>query len=282
MMGEHQSRPAQRSGAGKRSVKIGAWIVALFPLAWMLFQVATGGSGPKPLIWLIYWSGLWATALLVATLIVTPIARIFSWPRLISGRRILGVAGLSYTLGHAVVWAALLNYSSAALLKDLERPTLIIATLATVGFVALGLTSFDAAIRAMGGSRWKLLHNTNHVLTPMAVFHFLLSPGVFMPQFMFVGLYLWNLGLRWLMRRNPSPARLALLAAAAALTSAGLEALWIRVYHPQYDAMMILQDNVTFAVGLTAAHFVFLIGLSAAVLGFLRGRMSRGLSADAV
>jgi methionine sulfoxide reductase heme-binding subunit len=41
------------------------------------------------------------------------------------------------------------------------RVSLIIASVATIGLLALGATSLDAAIKRMGAKEWKRLHSTS-------------------------------------------------------------------------------------------------------------------------
>ena len=58
------------------------------PAAWLLYQIAAEQFGPVPLGGMTYWSGLWATALLMLALAITPAQTIFRWGRLIIVRRI--------------------------------------------------------------------------------------------------------------------------------------------------------------------------------------------------
>jgi hypothetical protein len=53
-----------------------------------------------------YWSGVWATAILLKALAVTPAATIFRWPALVDMRRMIGVTALVYTIAHVVIYFA--------------------------------------------------------------------------------------------------------------------------------------------------------------------------------
>src|SRR4029077_12626821 len=55
---------------------------------------------------LTYWSGVWATVILLMALAVTPAATILRWPALIDVRRMIGVTALVYTLAHVVIYFA--------------------------------------------------------------------------------------------------------------------------------------------------------------------------------
>jgi sulfoxide reductase heme-binding subunit YedZ len=65
------------------------------PPIWLVDQVETGEFGPVPLGGMTYWSGLWATALLILALTITPAATIFRWGALIDVRRMIGVTALA-------------------------------------------------------------------------------------------------------------------------------------------------------------------------------------------
>jgi DMSO/TMAO reductase YedYZ heme-binding membrane subunit len=62
------------------------------PAIWLLYQVGTGRFGPVPLGGMTYWSGLWAIALLLLALAITPALTILRPSQLIIVRRMIGVA----------------------------------------------------------------------------------------------------------------------------------------------------------------------------------------------
>src|SRR5437899_3119283 len=77
------------------------------PAVWLIDQVRTGEFGPVPLGGLTYWSGLWATALLLLALAITPAVTILRFGRLVIVRRMIGVTALVYTIAHIVIYFAL-------------------------------------------------------------------------------------------------------------------------------------------------------------------------------
>ena len=84
----------------------------------------------------------------------------------------------------------------------MTRVSLILAIIATVGLVALGATSLDAAVRRMGASGWQRLHNTIYVITALALIHYLLSPDTYPEQFLTSGIFFWLVIWRMLNRRG--------------------------------------------------------------------------------
>ena len=255
-------------------LKASALLVAVYPALWSAFHLWTGGFGPLPLVGLVYWSGVWATALLLLTLAVTPLGRLLDWRRLVVVRRILGVSALFYTLAHVAVWGALYRWDGLAMLGELTRPSLVVASVATAVLLALGATSFDAAIRVMGGRTWKRLHRANYAASTLAVAHFLLSPGIFALQFVMAGILLWLLAWRAIAALDragaaTAPRLWALAAATWAATVVG-EAAWRQAYHQEPFARTI-GDNLTLAYGVSAGWWVLAAaGCSASVPALIR------------
>ncbi len=177
-----------------------------------------------------YWSGVWATAVLLAALAVTPALTIFLWKRLIDLRRMIGVAALAYTLAHMVIYFALRFWNFALIAKETAgSPSLILATLSTVGLVALGITSFDAAILRMGAKGWQRLHGTVYVVSLLALLHgTCCRRGTSPMQYLLAGIF-WLMIWRLLERygRGTDPKALAVLAVGSCLFTALLEVAWI-------------------------------------------------------
>lgn len=260
-------RPWRDRNGDVSTLKALTFVVMFYPAAWCLYHLAVGGFGPLPLVGLIYWSGIWATGLLLAALAVTPISRIFTWRRLVVVRRMIGVAALAYTAGHVVIYTVLYKMDLEFLARDvLSRPTLVVASLSTLGLLVLGATSFDGAVRRMGGARWKRMHRTNYVLTGLAILHFLLSPGIFSMQYVFVGVFIWLMAWRWLDRRSrgTDPVVLVLLALTVSLGTMLIEAGWLWAFHGA-DPVETLSDNLTLILGVTAGWWVLALGLTVAL-----------------
>src|SRR5262245_60921101 len=150
------------------------------PGLWLVYQVATEQFGPVPLGGMTYWSGLWATTLVMLALAITPAAAIFRWPRLIVVRRMIGVTALAYTIAHIIIYFALRFWDFLHIAHEMvTRVSLILATVATIGLIALGATSLDGAVRRMGAQGWQRLHNTIYLIAALAVVHYLLSPDIY-------------------------------------------------------------------------------------------------------
>src|SRR6266850_1071498 len=184
--------PWQDRKHGFSWLKASTFALMFVPAIWLLYQLVTGEFGPVPLGGMTYWSGLWATAILLLALAITPALTIFRWSRLIIVRRMIGVTALAYTIAHIIIYFALRFWNFGFIVNEMvTRLSLIVATVSTIGLIALGATSLDAAVRRMGAEGWNRLHNTVYVVTALALVHYLLSPGIFPEQYLTSGIFLW-------------------------------------------------------------------------------------------
>lgn len=233
-------------------MKTSVLILACTPAVWMVAEFTSGRwDFPSPYVGLIYHSGLWATYLLLASLMVTPMRRITGWGRLAQLRRLLGVSCFAYCVLHVIAWLGLRFWDWAALAGEaLTRPSLWVATVGLIVLFVLTLTSFDTAMRAMGPERWKRLHRLVYAGAFFAVLHFLMSPGSLQGiPFLMAGFYAWLMGWRALEKRRLGAVPLALLGLGlgAALVALLLQPLWLVTFQAERNsqtAWAALADNV--------------------------------------
>jgi methionine sulfoxide reductase heme-binding subunit len=277
--------PWQDRTHGFSWLKAGTFALMFAPAAWLIAQVATGQFGPVPLGGMTYWSGLWATALLLLALAITPAVTILRWGELMLVRRMIGVTALAYTAAHIVIYFALRFWDFTHIAHEMvTRVSLILASLATFGLIALGATSLDAAVRRMGAKGWQRLHDIVYLVAALAIIHYLLSPDFYPEQYLVSGVFLWLMAWRALNRRgHGTDARaLAVLAVASALFTALLEAGWIWVYH-DLTPSFTLRNNFTLDLGLSPAWKVLVLGLVMAAAAAIKhaprrvGAHSRGV-----
>jgi methionine sulfoxide reductase heme-binding subunit len=268
--------PWQDRGHGWSWLKAGTFALMFAPAIWLIDQLRTGEFGPVPLGGLTYWSGLWATALLLLALAITPAVTILRWGRLIIVRRMIGVTALLYTLAHLVIYFALRLWDFTRIGREMvTRPSLILATAATLGLIALGATSLDLVVERMGLS-WQRLHNTVYAVTALALIHYLLSPGIFTDQYLTCGMFFWLMSWRVLARRRlgADAFALAILAVVSTLFTALLEAGWVWAYHG-YEPVGTLGANFSLELGVPAAWKMLALGLAIALVAALRHARKR-------
>jgi sulfoxide reductase heme-binding subunit YedZ len=254
-------------------IKASAFALMLLPAIRTAYLVGAGdygGDWPVVLGGLTYWSGVWATLILLMALAVTPAATIFRWPAVVDVRRMIGVTALVYTVAHMVIYFALHQWNFGYVVHDMTtRLTLIFATLSTIGLIALGATSVDVAIRSMGAKNWQRLHTTNYAISGLAILHVVLARGTYTEQYMLTGLFFWLMAWRVLarFRRGADVRALAMLAVASCLVAAFLEAgfLWAR---RGFEIVATLGYNLTLAIldaGVPPAWQVLAFGLVVAL-----------------
>jgi methionine sulfoxide reductase heme-binding subunit len=253
-------------------LKASTFALMFAPAIWLVYQVETEQFGPVPLGGMTYWSGLWATSLLLLALAITPAMTILRWSRLIIVRRMIGVTALVYTFAHIIIYFALRFWNFASIAYEMvTRISLILAIIATVGLIALGATSLDAAIARMGAKGWNQLHNTVYIITALALVHYLLSPDSYPEQFLTSGMFFWLMVWRLLNRRElgTDVKALAILAVASSLFAAILEAGWLWAYHG-YEPIGTLRNNFILDLGVPPSWQLLVLGLLIAVAAFVR------------
>jgi sulfoxide reductase heme-binding subunit YedZ len=226
-------------------------VLVLLPGIRLAYQTAAGEFGLMAMAYggLTYWSGVWATVVLLMALAVTPIIVVFRWPALIDVRRMMGVMALIYTIAHIILYFGLRSWNFDKIgIETVTRLTLFVATLSTIGLIILGATSLDAAIRRMGPKGWQRLHNTNYIISALALLHVVLARGTYAEQYLLCGLFVWLMLWRLLDRYRLGSDVKALIALAAfcCLFTAFLEAgfMWGR---RGYDVIGTLRINFMFA-----------------------------------
>jgi len=232
-------------------LKASAFLLVLLPGIRLTYQTATGEFGLLAMAYggLTYWSGVWATVVLLMALAVTPIIVVFRWPALIDVRRIIGVMALIYTIAHIILFFGLRSWNFERIgIETVTRLTIFVATLSTIGLVILGATSLDAAIQRMGVKGWQRLHNTNYIISALALLHVVLARGTYAEQYLLCGLFVWLMLWRVLDRYRLGSDIKALIALAVfcCLFTAFLEAgfMWGR---RGYDVIGTLRINFMFA-----------------------------------
>lgn len=219
-------------------LRVATLAALLAPAFWLAALVALHKLGARPYTEFIHQTGLWCLRVLAVSLAITPISRIARLPRLMTVRRMVGVAACLWGVAHLGGYIADQSGDVIHVAVEIARRfylTMGFVTLA--GLVALGVTSTDAMVRRLGGVRWRRLHALVYPIAVLGAAHFFLQSkaDVDEPTLM-AGLLALLLGHRLLARwRDGGPARqpgwLALFCLGVALLTAGAEAMgyhWVR------------------------------------------------------
>ena len=150
------------------------FVLALLPLAWLVWGAATNSLGPNPAEALIRDSGDWTLRFLCLTLAVTPLRQWTGWHALARMRRMLGLFTFFYAVLHFLSFAWLdMGFDVAAILADIpKRPFILVGSAALLLLLALAATSFNRAVKAMGAKRWQALHRAVYAVALLALLHF--------------------------------------------------------------------------------------------------------------
>lgn len=163
------------------------WIACLWPLGILIWGAITNHLGPDPIATLSFSTGSTTLNLLTISLAVTPVRRIvkpLSW--IGPWRKLIGLFAFFYATLHLFTYIALYaGFNVHAMIDDIAKRRFI-----TMGLVAwllllpLAATSFNWAIRKLGGRRWKRLHQLVYVAAVCAIIHYWwqVKPGVLSPM----------------------------------------------------------------------------------------------------
>ena len=150
------------------------WLLLAAPLAGLTWAAWQDQLGANPAEALLRSLGDWTLRMLCLTLAISPLrdwTGASGWLRL---RRNLGVATFIYATLHWLAYAWFdQGLELLALWTDVtKRPFILVGTAAWLAMVPLAVTSFNAAIRWLGGRAWKDLHKITYALGPLALLHF--------------------------------------------------------------------------------------------------------------
>jgi sulfoxide reductase heme-binding subunit YedZ len=150
------------------------WLLYAVPLVWLIVRAVTDDLGANPAEKLIRETGEWTLRWLWLTLAVSPLRDVASLPALLRHRRALGVTTFLYAVLHFLSYAWL---DKGLVLDDIvrditKRNFILVGVLALILMTPLALTSFNRAIKAMGGKRWQALHKLVYAVALLGLLHF--------------------------------------------------------------------------------------------------------------
>ncbi|QXN64508.1 MULTISPECIES: protein-methionine-sulfoxide reductase heme-binding subunit MsrQ [Serratia] len=181
-------------------LKVAIYLAAFLPFLWLVLSVEQGWLSADPAKDIQHFTGRMTLKLLLATLLVTPLARYARQPLLIRCRRLLGLWCFAWGTLHLVSYSTLeLGLSNIGLLgrELVTRPYLTLGILCWLILLALAATSTLWAQRKLGAN-WQKLHNFVYLVAILAPIHYLWSVKTLSPQpFIYASLALLLLALRY-------------------------------------------------------------------------------------
>jgi sulfoxide reductase heme-binding subunit YedZ len=150
------------------------FLLCLLPFAWLLYGAATNKLGANPAEYLIRSTGDWTLRFLCIVLAVTPLRVLTRTPQLARFRRMLGLFVYFYVVLHLLAYSWFdMGFDIPDIAKDIaKRPFILVGFSAFVLLTPLAATSFNRAIKALGGKRWQVLHRLVYPIAGLGLLHF--------------------------------------------------------------------------------------------------------------
>ena len=159
------------SSAGAKPV----WLVlSMLPALWLTWAAFQDLLGANPAEALVRATGDWTLRALCLVLAVTPVRSVSGVVALARMRRMAGLFVYFYASLHLLSYAWFdMGFEANDIAKDIaKRPFILVGFTAFVLLSALAGTSFDRAIKAMGGKWWRRLHRGVYLIAGLALLHF--------------------------------------------------------------------------------------------------------------
>ncbi|MEH6462519.1 MAG: protein-methionine-sulfoxide reductase heme-binding subunit MsrQ [Shewanella psychromarinicola] len=187
-------------------LKVLLHISFLLPVFYLVTLVLTDNAGGDPVQYIIHYTGMGAINSLLATLLISPIAKRFKIAALMQTRRLVGLYVCAYALLHISAFISLdLLFAWGLLFEEvIKRPYILVGAATLIIIVSLALTSPNAIKRRLG-KRWQSLHNWVYLAAILAPIHFywsvkseIIEPSIYIVLFAALLVYRKDSIYKWL------------------------------------------------------------------------------------
>ena len=198
--------------------KFVVWVLIVLPGLWPVWPLAIrheSSALADPLKFILHHLGFVACLLLVTVLTFTPLRVLFPKSPVVQAlnrhRRLVGVSAAVYGLLHFmthIVYEGGTDIASipAILHTAIDKPFQLTGLIALVILLVLAITSLHAAVRWLGGKRWKNLHRLAYVAAALIAYHQAAARKVFPPQVLWIFVPLALLELARLLKQRAKQA----------------------------------------------------------------------------
>jgi sulfoxide reductase heme-binding subunit YedZ len=181
------------------ALKIAVWVVALTPLARLLYGFWMDDLTVNPIEYVTRELGETALRLLLASLALTPLRILLgiSWP--VTLRRLLGLFAFFYVCLHFTVWIVLDHFFDWRTMGDdiVKRPWITVGVAALLLLAPLAATSTTGMIKRLGGVAWRRVHRLVYVAATLGVLHYIwLAKKVLIQPWVYAAVLAVLLGIR--------------------------------------------------------------------------------------
>ena len=156
-------------------IKAAVWLLALLPLARLIWLGFNDNLGANPIEFVEHSTGTWALVFLLTTLSMTPIRLLTGQLWQIQLRRLLGLFMFFYACLHITTYVWLdFNFIWDEIVKDVAKhPRILVGFAAFTLTIPLAATSNNYMIKRLK-TNWKKLHQAVYLIGVFAVVHYLL------------------------------------------------------------------------------------------------------------
>ena len=150
------------------------FLICLIPFTVLIYNGITDNLGAEPIKEITHFTGDWTLYLLLTTLSITPLRRMFGWNELIRYRRMLGLFAFFYACLHFLTYFVLDQFFDwGEIVRDIvKRPYITVGFSAFVLLLPLAATSTNNMMKRLG-KNWKRLHSLIYITGTLGILHFL-------------------------------------------------------------------------------------------------------------
>ena len=150
------------------------FLLSCLPAVWLVAAALTEQLGANPAEALVRSTGDWTLRALCLVLAITPLRTVLGVTSLARLRRMAGLFVYFYLLLHLLAYSWFdMGFELGDIASDIaKRPFILVGFSAFVLLTPLALTSFNRAIKAIGGKRWQALHRLVYAVAGLALLHF--------------------------------------------------------------------------------------------------------------
>jgi sulfoxide reductase heme-binding subunit YedZ len=157
-----------------RWTKVVLFALCLTPLAWLGSLAYQGELTANPIEFITHFTGDWTIRLLLLTLAVTPLRKLFNLQQLARFRRMFGLFAFFYGCLHLLTWLVLDKFFDLdEMWKDIiKRRFITVGMTAFLLMLPLAITSTSKWVRRLGFVRWQRLHRLAYFSALAGVIHY--------------------------------------------------------------------------------------------------------------
>ncbi len=157
-----------------KALKPVVFLLCLLPFGWLVYSAGTNALGPDPAESIMQVTGEWSLRILLVTLAVSPVRKIWGWRWPMTLRRMLGLFTFFYATVHLASFGHFyIGWTPSILVEELvERPYITVGALAWVLMLPLAVTSTRKMQRRLKRN-WRRLHSAVYPAAMLACLHLL-------------------------------------------------------------------------------------------------------------